>query len=89
MDSNVTENVLVPFDGTQLPRRAFMCVEGIAQIWRTQPIILGTSVPQEYLGRPLDVDEARKKSRARSLSSRHYISQECFQDGWQNRGCLS
>ena len=50
---DMTERVLVPLDGMRLPGRAFVCIEGITQVSPVQPTMLGPSVPQEYLDRPL------------------------------------
>lgn len=49
----MTESVLIPLDGRELPGRALVCVEGVTQVTRVQPTLLGATVPQKYLDRPL------------------------------------
>lgn len=54
MYAEMQERILVPLDSPQKPARAFVCMEGATQTARTQqPVLLGPSIPEEYMDRPL------------------------------------
>ena len=54
MYAETQERILVPLDSSQRPARAFVCMEGATQTARTQqPVLLGPSIPEEYMDRPL------------------------------------
>jgi hypothetical protein len=54
MYAETEERILVPLDGPQRPARAFVCMEGATQTARIQqPVLLGPSIPEEYMDRPL------------------------------------
>lgn len=54
MYAETQERILVPLDSPQKPARAFVCMEGVTQAPRVQqPVLLGPSVPEEYMDRPL------------------------------------
>ena len=53
MYKDMHERVLVPLETSTTPSRALLCIEGVSQSSRARPILLGPSVPEKYLDRPL------------------------------------
>jgi len=77
------QRMLIPVGSSQIPPRAFICIEGVSRSVHKDPILLGPTVPEDFLDRPLreylesKVAEFRSMGvKARPLAVQGHIAEE-------------
>lgn len=86
MYAETQERILVPLDSSQKPGRAFVCMEGVTQAPHAQqPVLLGPSVPEEYMDRPL---REYLEDKAKELKSVGIMASPVFADSSRDNSPL-